>query len=239
MLNLLQTNDFHGKLTPKMAQSIRQRKEETEALYFDCGDVISTGNLGIPLRTEPAWQLLADAGCDASVLGNRESHPLQVAFLKKIEGAQHPLLVANLREKSTSSEPAWSSQAIFEHGGLKVGVFGVMVAMVTSQMKTQAASAYLWDPPIDTARTVAESLRDQCDVLIALTHIGFRQDEILADKVPAIDIILGGHSHTVLDEPVQKGRTWIAQTGSHGRNLGVYQWDGASLSGRLEPLPLG
>jgi 5'-nucleotidase len=238
MLNLLQTNDFHGTLTPAMARFILARKERDDALYFDCGDVIRTGNLGIPIRPEPAWNLLAEAGCDASVLGNRESHPLQSAFLKKLEGAKQPLLVANIKEKSSTTNPPWQPSLLIEHQGIRVGVFGVMVAMVTAAMKTQAASAYLWDSPIEIARTMAETLRPQCNVLIALTHIGFRNDEILAAKVPEIDIILGSHSHTVLETPVKIGRTWIAQTGSHGRFLGAYAWDGATLAGRLEPFPL-
>jgi 2',3'-cyclic-nucleotide 2'-phosphodiesterase (5'-nucleotidase family) len=104
-----------------------------------------------------------------------------------------------------------------------------MVPMVTAKMASQAASAYLWDPPIATATREAASLRDQVDCLIALTHIGLRQDKELAAQTPHFDLILGAHSHDVLLEPVMVGKTAICQTGSHGRFAGRYDWDQSGL----------
>lgn len=231
-LIVLHTNDFHGTLDEAKADRLRNLK--ADGLYFDTGDCIKTGNLGIPTRQEPAWRLLARAGCDASVLGNRETHILAAAFRAKIEGHAHPVLCANLRAKD-GSRPLPAS-VVVERNGLKVGVFGVMVPMVTERMRTQAASAFLWDPPIQAAREAVGTLRDQCDVLIALTHIGHRQDHALAEAVPDIDIVLGGHSHTVLEQPEQVGRTWICQGGSHGRFVGRYVWDLRSFRGGLMPL---
>jgi 2',3'-cyclic-nucleotide 2'-phosphodiesterase (5'-nucleotidase family) len=75
------------------------------------------------------------------------------------------------------------------------------------------------------------------DVVIGLTHVGHRVDQQLAEKVSGLNIILGGHSHTVLQCPVQVGNAWIAQGGSHGRFAGVYEWNGEQLSGELSPLP--
>ena len=111
-----------------------------------------------------------------------------------------------------------------------------MVAMVTERMRTQAASAYLWDDPIQTAIDQAELLRPQVDLLIALTHIGVREDERLASKTTLYDLILGGHSHTVLDSPRVIDGTPILQTGSHGRFAGIYEWSPTSFSARLESL---
>jgi 2',3'-cyclic-nucleotide 2'-phosphodiesterase (5'-nucleotidase family) len=233
-LAILHTNDFHGTLTPEKADFLRQLKGQRGAIYFDTGDCIKTGNLGIPLRNEPAWGLLAEAGCDAGVLGNRETHVLGSAFRAKIEGHVHPLLVSNLRCRD-GSRPLPSNH-IFEHSGVRVGVFGVMVPMVTEKMKTQAASAYLWDPPLAAAEEQVRELRAQVDCLIALTHIGYKNDLILAERCPGIDIILGGHSHTVLAHPERVGSTWICQGGSHGRYVGSYTWADGELTGELLPL---
>ncbi len=126
---------------------------------------------------------------------------------------------------------------IVQFGGQKVGFFSVMVPMVTEKMRTQAASAYLWSPPIAEAQRIAAKLRPQVDVLAALTHIGYRQDQLLAETCPEIDIIFGGHSHTVLESPVLVNQTWIAQGGSHGRFAGVYRWEDGALTGGLVPLP--
>lgn len=235
-LTLLHTNDFHGALDAKMASRLRELKGEHSALFFDSGDCVKTGNLGIPFKAEAVWPLLAQAGCDASVPGNRESHVLESAFMRKLEGAQHPILCANLRKKD-GSRPL-PATLILERDGFKIGVFGVMVPMVTDRMKTQAASAYLWDAPIPTAVAITKDLRPKVDLLIALTHIGYREDVKLAQAAPEVDIILGGHSHTVLEKPEIIGKTAICQGGSHGRYVGVYGWEPevGLVAGELLPL---
>lgn len=231
-MRILHTNDFHGTLDPSRVERLRQLKaERVDTLYFDSGDAIRTGNLGVPLRPEVAWERLAEAGCDASVLGNRETHILPSAFRAKLEGHRHPVLCANLVAKD--GKPPLPPWVILDCGGTRVGVFGVMVPMVTRRMKTQAASAYLWDDPVETAQESVAVLRDQVDVIVALTHIGHRKDQALAEAVPGIDIILGGHSHTELRGPERVGNTWIAQGGSHGHYVGVYEWEDGRLTGGL------
>lgn len=233
-LTILHTNDFHGRLTPERVAFIQSHRREND-LYVDCGDAIKAGNLAIPLRPEMAWERLAEAGCDVSTLGNRESHPLESAFEAKLRGIRHPVVVANLRHKKNGL--VFPPSIALERNGLRIGVLGVMVPIVTERMATQSASAYLWDPPIPTAIAEAQRLRGQVDLVIALTHIGYAQDRQLAEACPEIDLILGGHSHTVLSSPERHGHAWVAQTGSHGRFLGRYVWDGESLTGELIPMP--
>jgi len=109
-----------------------------------------------------------------------------------------------------------------------------MVPMVTERMATRAASSFLWDQPIPTACSLAKELRPKVDLLICLTHIGHRQDMELATQCPALDIIFGGHSHTVLATPAKIGKTFICQGGSHNRFAGVYVWtETDGLSGGL------
>ena len=236
MIRILHTNDFHGTLTGAKVEAMRLLRQEND-LYFDTGDCVKAGNLAIPLKPEPVWPLLRELDCTGSVIGNRESQILETAFRKKIEGASHPVLCANMRRKD-GSHPLLE---LIELGckGVRIGVFGVMVPMVTERMATRAASAFLWDQPIATAIQMAQSLRSRCDLLIALTHIGNREDHKLANACPEIDLILGGHSHTVLTEPERIGNTWICQGGSHGRFAGVYGWtQGKGLtSARLATLP--
>lgn len=229
-LTILHTNDLHGKLTQTSAAFLRSFKEASSpCLMLDSGDCIKAGNLAVPVREEAAWALLQGAGCDAGTLGNRETHPLEPAMRAKLKGARHPLLCANLRLKN-GSRPL-PSNARFEFEGFRVGVFGVMVPMVTERMKTAFASAYLWDPPIASARDQAALLRNDVDLLIALSHIGIQQDRKLAEACPEIDLILGGHSHTVLDQPERIGSVSICQGGSHGRYVGRYVWEaGAGLT---------
>ena len=99
-----------------------------------------------------------------------------------------------------------------------------MVAMVTERMATRVASQFLWDDPIKTAQRLAREMRPQVDCLIALTHIGYKKDILLAQACPEIDLIFGGHSHTVLEAAEMIGKTAICQAGSHGRFAGICAW---------------
>jgi len=237
-ITILHTNDFHGTLDHEKAEFLRDLRVRTApALYFDSGDCVRSGNLAVPVRADPAWKLLSLAQCDAGTLGNRETHILESAFRAKVSGAKHPLLCANLRRKDGSRPLPGSLVLGIE--GLCVGVLGVMVPMVTERMAARAASAYLWDKPIDTACAIAKELRHDCDLLVALTHIGLTADRELAEACPVVDLILGGHSHTKLESPERIGRTWICQGGSHGKYVGRYVWEiGRGLTdGELLPLP--
>lgn len=231
-IRFLHTNDLHGKLSRSRMPALLEARSGVD-LYFDTGDCIAAGNLAIPLSPDPVWGLLAEANCDGSVPGNRESHILDKVVQTKFSGVSHPVLCANWIWND--GRPRWERSQIFERNGLKIGVFGVMVPMVTARMATRHASQFLWSAPIDVAKQVVENLRGEVDVLIALTHIGYSPDEKLAEACPALDIIFGGHSHTILESPVKVNNTWIAQGGSHGRYLGIYEWENGVLRGGLKP----
>jgi 2',3'-cyclic-nucleotide 2'-phosphodiesterase (5'-nucleotidase family) len=234
-ISILHTNDMHGTLDRRRLEILAGWRANSD-LYFDSGDAIKTGNLGVPLRQEVVWDFLDGLGCDASVLGNRETHPLASAFEAKLAGAKHPLLCANLRRKD-GSRPLPTS-IVLSARGVRIGVVGVMVPMVTARMKIQLASAYLWDPPIDTALAEADAIAGEVDALFALTHIGYRQDLELA-RTGRFAVIFGGHSHTVLPQPEQVASTWLVQGGSHNRFAGLYTWDQTQqvLTGSLRKIP--
>jgi 5'-nucleotidase len=231
-LRILQTNDLHGKLTQSRLPFLLKKRKDVD-LYFDCGDCIKAGNLAIPVKPDPVWPMLAQANITASVPGNRESHILESVVKTKFAGATHPILCANWFKNDGSL--LFQDQIIITQNDLRIGIFGVMVPMVTERMATRKASQYIWTNPITTAQEVAKKLRDQVDLVIALTHIGYTQDQKLAEDCPEIDIILGGHSHTVLEQPTKINQTSICQTGSHGRFIGIYEWDGEITQAELIP----
>ncbi|MHB8637245.1 MAG: metallophosphoesterase [Fimbriimonadaceae bacterium] len=232
-ISILHTNDLHGCLDDDREAALSLLRAKAD-LYFDTGDAVKSGNLGVPLRPEPVWQRFARLHLDALVIGNRETHLLEAGFKAKLAGAAQPVLCANLHLKS--GERPLPSHVVIDVGGLRVGAFGVSVPMVTDRMAARAASAYLWDQPIQAARNCAEMLRPTVDVLIGLTHVGHRTDVKLAQTVTGVDILLTGHSHTVLEAPLKIADTWICQGGSHGRYAGLYTWTDGELRGGLHRL---
>lgn len=235
-LRILHTNDLHGKLDDaRLAQLLDARPSYD--LWLDTGDAIRSGNLSLPLTPDPVWKRFSEGRLSAFCPGNRESHVWPAGVDGKFRGCQSPVLCSNWRRKS--GELVWRDGLILELGGLKVGLFGVMVAMVTPRMKTQAASAYLWDSPFDAAARAASVLRPQVDVLLALTHIGLRGDQKLAGMGLGIDLILGGHSHSILESPDTTSGVPIVQGGSHGRYFGSIVLDVGRGEARSSLVPWG
>jgi 2',3'-cyclic-nucleotide 2'-phosphodiesterase (5'-nucleotidase family) len=246
VLWLFHTNDFHGRLTPERAEELaRRRGEQPEALLLDAGDAISAGNLGFRLGGEPILRQMSDLGYDAMTVGNRESHPRHEFFPRKLEGARFPVLCANLTPRHGAPVPThpWVK---LERAGVRVTVLGLTTPMFTRKMWSQALCDYLYENPIETARRLVPALRPECDVLIALTHIGLREDEALARAVPEIDLVVGGHSHADLSVPVMAGHTPILHTTAYAFYLGrarlehgggrwqVAAWDRLPLRGTEE-----
>ena len=223
-LHLLHTNDFHNHLSPAQAETIRLARAKNEnVLLLDSGDAISAGNVGVRPGGEPILTLMSETGYDAMALGNREFHVADALLRLKIGKANFPILSANIRWRDDHGETLPTVPHFLKTlpNGLRVGVFGLTVPMVTTRMAARLVSAFVFDDPVSTARKQIALLRPNVDALIALTHIGLREDERLAAACPEMDLILGGHSHNVLEELKVVGGVPIAQAGWFGHWLGM------------------
>lgn len=217
-LTILHTSDLHGKLTKSAGDIItREKQSHAPCLLLDGGDAIPSGNVYFRPRGEPILAFMSDVGYDAMALGNREFHFLKAGLVSKTKLARFPVLCANIRCKSDSIEILPS--IIFELGGLKVGVFGLTVPMITREMAVSKISPFWFESPIPTANELVPSLRERVDIVIALTHIGLKVDIDLANTVPGIDIVLGGHSHDTLKQPIFVGDTAVIHSGWWGRSF--------------------
>ena len=232
-LHILHTNDFHNSFGDAGEARLREAIAALNGapyLLLDAGDAIKAGNVGVNPFGEPVLDRMSDLGYDAMTMGNREFHVLHAALETKINRARFPILCANMRAKDpqASEKLPVVPYVTLNRCGLKTTIFGLTVPMVTEKMKMAAAvSSFLFDDPVETARKLVGRLRWGADVLVALTHIGIREDERLARSVSGIDLIIGGHSHVSLEKPERIGReggssrtTPIVQAGWHGRSYG-------------------
>ena len=247
-LTVLHTNDFHNHLSAPQAAYIQSEKGKREnVLLLDSGDAISAGNVGVRPGGEPILTLMSAIGYDAMTLGNREFHVADTLLRLKISKADFPALCANIRWREDKGEtlpvlPSWVKTL---PNGLRVAVFGLTVPMVTPRMTARLVSAFVFDDPVQAARDQIARLRPKADALIALTHIGLREDERLAAACPELDLIVGGHSHHKLHEPSVVGGVSIVQAGWFGHFLGETQlaWQGGLpkpvVTGHLAALPAG
>lgn len=221
-------------------------------MLLDAGDAVSAGNITFHREGEPILDLMSSAGYDAMTIGNREFHFSQMGLRATLSRAKFPVLCANLRPVGSPSlctplspgsaddEPvsllpdiALSRYHLFENPAIgRIVVFGLTVPMITERMLARKVSAYVFDAPIPTAARLVPYLRArfQPDLLIALTHIGLGKDRTLAESVPGIDLIVGGHSHNILPEGERVGETLIVQTGCYAHSVGI-----VTIARREEP----
>lgn len=241
-LIILHTNDLHNRLRNERATRLREVIEsectEHACLLLDAGDAIGAGNVTFNPAGEPILDLLSDLGYTAMTVGNREFHFTEVGFVSKLNRARFPVLCANVRPRGDAQLPVKPYLFIETPVG-RVGIVGLTVPMITERMLSQRVSAYVFDDPIARGCTLGAELRPQVDLLIALTHIGLQRDIQLAKSSPTFDLIIGGHSHSVLEQPLYEGDVAIVQAGSHARFVGRVEVEMANpvrIEGRLIPL---
>lgn len=221
-LKILHTNDIHARINEfgKMAAYIKaEREAASHSLYLDAGDIFS-GNPVVDLQYGlPMVALLNEVGLQAMAIGNHEFDYGQEETVKRMEQADFPWLSANMfvGEDTLVDFPQPEPYHVFELEGLTVGV----LALTETPPSTAPinVTGITFEDPIETAKNY-QHLEEETDILIALTHVGYSVDRQLAEEVDFFDLIIGGHSHTTLNQPAVVNGTPIVQAGGNGENIG-------------------
>jgi 5'-nucleotidase/UDP-sugar diphosphatase len=213
---------------------IRENKirEGDPVLLFDAGDFLGGGAFAWLALNGSASELaiMQEMGYDAVTIGNHEydyGTDVLVQYLLKAgypEAHQETLVLASNTEAPSDHPLAvrslYRNTGMFElENGLKVGVFGIVGKDAVLAMGDSREVQFL--DQHQTARQMVDELEEQgADVIVAISHSGIDEDRQLAREVLGIDLIIGGHCHTALHEPVLQGTTIIVQAGSLGMYLG-------------------
>lgn len=227
----------------RLATLLKQEREaRPDALTLDAGD-FSMGSLfqTIYATHAPELQALGAMGYDVTTLGNHEFDYRAQGLADMLNaavdsGSPLPAIVqANYKppESDTASLEAWErygiqDYVILERGGISYGIFGLMGEEADSNAPM---SGMEFEPTVEAAqRTVAAiqaelEQRSTPSLIICLSHSGTDgkgkgEDYELAKAVDGIDLIISGHTHTVLEEPIQVGNTLIVSAGEYTSYLG-------------------
>ncbi|TPE70618.1 5'-nucleotidase C-terminal domain-containing protein [Halalkalibacterium halodurans] len=222
-LTIVYTNDIHARIDGygKASAYIKAEREKAEHfLYLDAGDIFS-GNPVVDLNHgKPIVELLNVAGLDAMVIGNHEFDYGQDAFAERVNDSNFPWLSANMKVVDPSipiEQP--DPYQLFDVDGIKVAVFALTEAPPSTAPAGIVGLEFERDYAA-VAKRYEDELKEQADVIIALTHIGYGADRALAEQVDYFDLIIGGHSHTTLTSPQYVNGTPIVQSGANLTNVG-------------------
>lgn len=246
-VTVFHTSDMHNKLTADLAERLRDLvQSHPNSLMLDSGDAIWSGNIYWRPGGEPILDLMNSVPYDAMCMGNREFHFLQRGLKAKTARAKFPVVSSNLRARDPEGEDSLAAAAEtdvmsfvrFHFGPVVVAVLGLSVPCVTKRMLAARMSKFYFEDPGEAAAGLVSGLRE-CDLVIALTHIGLKRDIELAEQVAGIDLILGGHTHAVAEERV--GDTHILHSGMYAHYVRKVEIElkAGKVSVKTELIPLG
>jgi len=261
------TRGGYARLAALIAARKAARQGQGPVLILDAGDYSMGTPFGAATReTGGELQLMSRMGYDATTFGNHEFDLGPDGLGRSIgvaaKAGRVPAILASntgfAKQDPTLSDLQRLAKAgtirrnlVIERDGLRIGLFGLLGK--EAQIYTSGGAVTFADT-IEVAKEMVALLRDQekVDLVICLSHGGVVQgkdgrysegeDVDVAKFVPGIDIVIGGHSHTELQEAIMvNGRTPVVQTGRESRNLGelVLTLDGNRLtveSYRLYPI---
>ncbi len=247
-ITILHTNDVHSQIEPlsnshykypnmggfsRRATLIEKiRKENEHVLLLDAGDIFQGTPYFNYYGGEIEFKLMSMMQYDFATLGNHDFDNGMKGLLKQLPNASFSFVSANYDFKNTVLDGFVTPYSILKKGDIKIGIFGLGVALSgLVDPKLYGETQYL--DPITVSQDIVNTLKheNECDLIICLSHLGYAykdsrvSDKVLASKTKDIDLIIGGHTHTLLKEPtvIQNSigeNVLINQCGKSGVYLG-------------------
>lgn len=243
-ITIIHTNDFHGNLlgfTPplpgnivggsaRIATLVQQIRASAPGivLLLDAGDATQGTLVSNYFSGMDVIDVMNYIGYDVMEVGNHEFDFGQGALTANALHATFPFLCANIKVTATLETPPFcKTYVIIEREGMRIAVFGLITpdTPVLTHPKNVIGLTFL--DPIETAADLVPKLQPKADLIIALTHIGYNMDRQLGEEVGGINVIVGGHSHTMISVPERLGN-------SGGNAFIVQDWEMGKVVGRLD-----
>lgn len=223
-LTILHTNDMHSRIDPfpsndpkfaglggmaKRATLIKNiRASEKNVLLLDAGDIFQGTPYFNLFGGELEFKLMSRMKYDACTLGNHDFDNGLEGLDKMLPHAEFPFICSNYDFSDTLLKGKTIPHKIFEMDGIKIGVFGIGIEL-NGLVEKKLYGNTIYQDPVHVAGKMGSFLKKEkkCNLVICLSHLGYQYDSdklsdlILAKKTENIDIIIGGHTHTFLDEP--------------------------------------
>ncbi len=216
---ILHINDLHSRFEEfsKIATVIEELRDDN-TLLFDAGDSYDEWRIeAIGTRGKISSDLLNALGFSARVIGNTEGFSEKGTLERIVQFSDFPVITCNVYNLKGERIEYLKDYHIFEIGSLKILVIGVTGAF---NVFYNLFNIHINDPIQEIKRVLSNIQKTKFDLLLILSHIGLNQDKLIANAIPNIDIIIGGHSHSALKESIIENGTIICQAGQYGEFVG-------------------
>ena len=234
-LTIVHTNDTHSRVLSssgeigfaKIATKIKEiRNAQENVLVLDAGDTFHGQTISTLVKGESIVKVMNTIKYDAMVPGNHDFNYGQERLVELSQMTDFPIIAANILKADGST--LLPSYIIKEMKGVKVGIFGLATPETTYKTNPNNVTGLTFEDPTVAAEKMVRELEGKADIIIALSHLGLDESstytsKLVAEKVEGIDLIVDGHSHTVLTEGMKVGDTLIVQTGEYDKNLGIVE----------------
>ncbi len=216
-LTILHVNDTHSHIDPQRSGDYKGRGGVIEqAAYIDsvrCADgkrnvlLVHAGDFsqGTSYFTELGGNIEIDVlnalRFDVVTLGNHEFDNGVEELARRLKNLKAEVVCANYDFDGTALEGLVEPFTIIRRGGKKIGFIGLLTDIM-EVVDRDIAKVLTYQDPAEVVNRLAEYLKEEkdCDMVICLSHLGYGEDKDLAASVRNVDLIVGGHSHTLLDD---------------------------------------
>jgi 2',3'-cyclic-nucleotide 2'-phosphodiesterase (5'-nucleotidase family) len=227
-LTILHTNDLHSRLTPLdsrrggfayLASVIRhERGGCVGCILLNAGDIAQGSPVSTIYKGMPIFEVANLLRFDAATLGNHDFDYGWQQTRNFIAMAKYPIVSSNIVDSNGAllTPKPW---VILKANRLRVGVIGAMTEDLHNLSFPVLLGDWHTSPIVATVLKYAAELRGQCDLIVLLAHItGDEEKQFLA--VPGVPVIVSGHIHTGLDEPLSNQDHVLVRVKSYGEELG-------------------
>ena len=249
-ITVLHTNDVHSHIDPFGPNDVKNankggisrratliqklRNENPNTLLLDAGDIFQGTPYFNYFGGALEFKLMSLLNYDAATIGNHDFDNGIEGLYAQLHHAKFDFISANYDFRNTVMNTHVKPYKVFFKGGVKIGVFGLGIEL-KGLVNPDAFKETKYLNPVEIAQDMSRILKleEKCDLIICLSHLGYRYDEKpqkisdikLARATENIDLIIGGHTHTFLNEPTKEtnaaGKTVLVnQVGCYGLYLG-------------------
>ena len=218
-LVILHTNDTHSHLEPERStelaghggvieraaiiDSVRAANGDDRVLLLHAGDFNQGSSYYSEMGGDVEVSLVNALGYDCITLGNHEFDNGIEDLGRRVSALNCPVVCANLDLSPFEGLECVKPYAILNKGGMKIGIIGLEADLTECVSKTTSSRIPQLDP-VEVTNKWAEHLSkvEKCDLVVLLSHQGYEEDQAIVAASRGLDIVVGGHTHTFVDNIV-------------------------------------